>query len=74
MRHLLETLGDIQQRPAGADTIEVSLQIPDQPDGAEPDLTFAGWLRAAATGELESSLGPDARRLRGGTDRTRGRE
>jgi GNAT superfamily N-acetyltransferase len=59
MRQLLETLGDIQQRPAGADTIEVSLQIPDQPDAGEGDLTFAGWMRAAATGELESSLEQD---------------
>jgi GNAT superfamily N-acetyltransferase len=63
MRHLLETLGPVQQRPAGADAIEVSLQLPDPPDSAARDRVLAGWMRAAASGELESSLGPGGSRL-----------
>ena len=56
VQHLLETLGQVQRRHADANTIEVSLQIPDDPEGPEHDRALAGWMRAAATGELESRL------------------
>jgi GNAT superfamily N-acetyltransferase len=65
MLHLLEAIGHVQQRPAGEDAIEVSLQLPDPPDSAEGDRAFAGWMRAAATGGLESRLGPGRSPQRG---------
>jgi GNAT superfamily N-acetyltransferase len=66
MRHLLETLGHVRQRPAGEDAIEVSLQIPGPPESAERNRALTGWMRAAATGKLESSLGPSGSQLGGG--------
>jgi GNAT superfamily N-acetyltransferase len=63
MHHLLEALGPVQQRPAGADAIEVSLQLPDPRESGERDPVLAAWMRAAASGELESSLGPGGSRL-----------
>jgi GNAT superfamily N-acetyltransferase len=56
VRHLLETVGQVQEREADEDTIEVSLKIPDRSPGREHDRALAGWVRAAATGELESLL------------------
>jgi GNAT superfamily N-acetyltransferase len=61
VRHLLETLGEIQEREADEDTIEVALRIPDRSPGREHDRTLAGWVRAAATGELRSRLKGRAR-------------
>jgi GNAT superfamily N-acetyltransferase len=56
MLHVLATLGELERRWAGAGTIEVRLQIPDDPyhGGHEPRL--ARWMRVAATGELTSRL------------------
>jgi GNAT superfamily N-acetyltransferase len=56
VRHLLETLGEVHEREADEDTIEVALQIPDRSPGGEHDHVVAGWVRAAATGALESRL------------------
>jgi len=56
VRHLLETLGQVQERETDEDTIEVALEIPDRSRGREHDRALAGWVRAAATGELESRL------------------
>jgi GNAT superfamily N-acetyltransferase len=59
VRRMLETLGQVQQRPAQGGTIEVLLLIPDDPLGERRDGRLAGWIRAAASGQLSS-------RLRGG--------
>jgi GNAT superfamily N-acetyltransferase len=56
VRHLLETLGEVHEREADEDTVEVALQIPDRSRGSEHDHVVAGWVRAAATGVLESRL------------------
>jgi GNAT superfamily N-acetyltransferase len=56
IRHLLETLGQVHEREADEDTIEVALEIPDRSRGREHDRALAGWVRAAATGELASRL------------------
>jgi hypothetical protein len=53
---MLETFGHVERRHAGAGVIEVSLQIPDDPHGREHERRLAGWMRAAATGELRSRL------------------
>jgi GNAT superfamily N-acetyltransferase len=56
VRHLLETLGEVHEREADEDTIEVALQIPDRYRGSEHEDVVAGWVRAAAAGALESRL------------------
>jgi GNAT superfamily N-acetyltransferase len=56
VRHMLEGVGDVQQRHAGGGALEVSLEIPDDPRGREHERRLAGWMRAAATGELWSRL------------------
>jgi GNAT superfamily N-acetyltransferase len=61
VRRLLETLGEVREREAGEDTIEVALQIPERSPGGEHDRALAGWVRAAATGGLRSRLKGRAR-------------
>jgi RimJ/RimL family protein N-acetyltransferase len=56
VRHMLETFGRFRVRGAEGETIEVSLDIPDDPLGGEHERRLAGWMRAAATGQLESRL------------------
>src|ERR1700737_2095885 len=48
MRHLLDTLGQVQQRSAQGEVIEVCLHVPDDPL-AEEHGRLANWMRAAAT-------------------------
>ena len=55
VRHLLRTLGDVQERAAPGGTIEVRLQIPEDPLG-EDQGRLAGWMRAAARGLLGTRL------------------
>jgi GNAT superfamily N-acetyltransferase len=54
MRGLLQSLGEVQQRDAHDGTVEVWLEIPEDPLREERRL--AAWMRAAATGRLESRL------------------
>ena len=54
---LLQTLGPFEQRPGGGATIEVSLEVPEEPGSGEQLRKLAGWMRAAATGQLNSRLG-----------------
>jgi GNAT superfamily N-acetyltransferase len=56
VRHMLETLGSVRLRHAGAGAIEVSLDVPDDPLGVGHARLLAGWMRAAARGELSSRL------------------
>ncbi len=56
MRHLLDTLGDVQRGRVREGAVEVFLQIPDQPLADERSGQLAGWMRAAARGQLGSSL------------------
>ena len=56
VRHMLETFGPVQQRAVGDGTVEVCLPLPDDPFAGEETPRLAGWMRAAATGELESRL------------------
>jgi GNAT superfamily N-acetyltransferase len=56
IRQLLGALGHVQQRRAEGATLEVWLEIPDDPLGGEHERHLAGWMRAAATGQLESRL------------------
>jgi GNAT superfamily N-acetyltransferase len=60
MRELLKTLGPIEQRPGQSGTIEVCLELPEDPSASEYLRRLTGWMRAAATGQLNS--GPRARR------------
>jgi GNAT superfamily N-acetyltransferase len=55
VRHLLEALGDVRQRNVHDGTVEVWLQIPDRPLSEEQG-RLAGWMRAAATGRLDTRL------------------
>ena len=55
VRHMLETLGDVRRRNAGDGTVEVWLQIPEHPLADEQG-RLAGWMRAAATGQLDTRL------------------
>jgi GNAT superfamily N-acetyltransferase len=55
VRHLLQTLGDVRARNAQGDTVEVWLQLPEHPLADEHD-RLAGWMRAAATGQLDTRL------------------
>jgi GNAT superfamily N-acetyltransferase len=56
MRGLLQSLGEVQQRDAHDGTLEVWLEIPEHPLREEHERQLAGWMRAAATGRLESRL------------------
>jgi GNAT superfamily N-acetyltransferase len=56
MLHMLEQLGDIERRRAEYGAIEVALAIPEDPHDAEHEQRLAGWMRAAASGELDSRL------------------
>ena len=56
MLHMLGALGDVEQRQGHSGTIEVRLHVPDDPQRDEHERRLAGWMRAAATGELESRL------------------
>jgi GNAT superfamily N-acetyltransferase len=53
---LLQTLGPVEQRPGGGGTIEVSLEVPEESGSGEQLRKLAGWMRAAATGQLGSRL------------------
>ena len=66
MLHVLRGLGDVEQRPAESGTVEVRLHVPEDPEHDEHERRLAGWMRAAATGELESRL----RHAPGGTEGT----
>ena len=66
IRELLEGLGQLEQRHAGGSTVEVSLQIPEDPLGEQHERQLAGWVRAAALGQLESRLRALVDRLRAG--------
>ena len=56
MLHVLRALGDVEQRWADDGTIEVRLNVPDDPHRDEHERRLAGWMRAAASGDLESRL------------------
>jgi GNAT superfamily N-acetyltransferase len=56
MRGLLQSLGEVQQRDADEGTLEVWLDIPEEPLREEHERQLAGWMRAAAAGWLESRL------------------
>jgi GNAT superfamily N-acetyltransferase len=56
MRELLRSLGEVQQRDAHDGTLEVWLDIPEDPLREEHERQLAAWMRAAAAGWLESSL------------------
>jgi GNAT superfamily N-acetyltransferase len=56
MLHVLGALGDVEQRRGESGTVEVRLHVPEDPHGDEDERRLAGWMRAAATGELESRL------------------
>jgi GNAT superfamily N-acetyltransferase len=64
IRELLEGVGQLEQRHAGGNTVEVSLQIPEDPLGEQHERHLAGWVRAAARGQLESRLRALAERWR----------
>jgi GNAT superfamily N-acetyltransferase len=55
MRHLLDSLGQVHQRSAQGEVIEVCLLVPDDPL-AEEQGRLANWLRAAAMGKLDTRL------------------
>ena len=57
IRALLQTLGPFEQRPGGGGAIEVSLEVPEESGSGEHLRKLAGWMRAAATGQLNSRLG-----------------
>ena len=56
MLHVLRALGDVEQRPGESGTVEVRLHVPEDPERDEHERRLAGWMRAAATGELDSRL------------------
>ena len=56
MRGLLQSLGEVQQRDTQDGTLEVWLDIPQDPLREEHERRLASWMRAAATGWLESRL------------------
>ena len=56
MRGLLQSLGEVQQRDAHDGTLEVWLDIPEDPLREEHERRLASWMRAAAAGWLESRL------------------
>lgn len=61
VRHMLDTLGLAEEHHLDDGTIEVSLPIPEDPLGGAHERRLAGWMRAAATGRLDSRLRSDAR-------------
>jgi GNAT superfamily N-acetyltransferase len=56
MLHMLGALGEVEQRRGESGTVEVRLHVPVGPHGDEHERRLAGWMRAAATGELVSRL------------------
>lgn len=56
MLHVLRALGDVEQRQRESGTIEVRLHVPEGPHREAHEQRLAGWMRAAATGRLESRL------------------
>jgi GNAT superfamily N-acetyltransferase len=56
MHGLLQSLGEVKQRDAHDGTLEVWLDIPEEPLREEHERRLAGWMRAAAAGWLESRL------------------
>ena len=56
MRGLLQSLGEVQQRDTQDGTLEVWLDIPEDPLREEHERRLASWMRAAAAGWLESRL------------------
>jgi len=56
MRGLLQSLGEVQQRDTKDGTLEVWLDIPQDPLREEHERRLASWMRAAAAGWLESRL------------------
>jgi len=56
MRGLLQSLGEVQQRDTQDGTLEVWLDIPQDPLREEHERRLASWMRAAAAGWLESRL------------------
>jgi len=56
MLHMLEQLGDIERRQTEYGAMEVALAIPEHPHDADHEQRLAGWMRAAASGELDSRL------------------
>jgi GNAT superfamily N-acetyltransferase len=56
MRGLLQSLGEVKQADAQDGTLEVWLDIPEDPLREEHERRLAGWMRAAAAGWLESGL------------------
>jgi len=56
MRQLLESLGEVHQRSVEDGTLEVWLDLPEEPLRERHQRRLAGWMRAAATGLLGSRL------------------
>jgi GNAT superfamily N-acetyltransferase len=56
MLDVLGALGDVEERQGESGTIEVRLHVPEDPHLDEHERRLTGWMRAAATGELESRL------------------
>jgi GNAT superfamily N-acetyltransferase len=54
---LLRTLGPVEQRLGEGGTMDVSLQVPEESGTGEQLRKLASWMRAAATGQLNSRLG-----------------
>jgi pimeloyl-ACP methyl ester carboxylesterase/GNAT superfamily N-acetyltransferase len=64
---MLARLGGVKQRSADGGALEVVLEIPDEPRGSEHERSLSGWMRAAATGALDSRLGGEIAVARDGT-------
>jgi GNAT superfamily N-acetyltransferase len=56
VQHMLASFGQVERRNVGVGTFEVSLDLPDEPFADEQQPRLAGWMRAAATGQLRSRL------------------
>ena len=55
VRHILDALGTVHERAVDANTIEISLELPELP-AVEEAPRLAEWMRAAATGQIASGL------------------
>jgi GNAT superfamily N-acetyltransferase len=56
MRHLLETLGQVELRDRSGGVLEVSMRLPEDPLG-DGRGRLASWIRAAARGHVGTRLG-----------------